>query len=197
MPPLHTAADQLALPPEIWRIVLHSFGKDPCDLIDLWVGCRGISRLFKHEVEEFFVANHLPHVRLRFDMTTRKGFNRNSKIEFYDHEVQTEYSHISIDRAGAFFRPKDDEGAKLLQQMHNRGAAPSHFVDLRRPSDSVPLPGAFFHENGTVEVGWRELFAAILAEENYHYCTGWKPEASGVSLLLCRRNTTVLMIRPG
>lgn len=171
----HTAACTMAFPPEIWRIVLRSFGTQPQDLVELWTGCRGVSRHFKHEVEELCIADYLTRTRLQFEMTTTQRFDGNSRIQFHDHHVHTEYNRISVDRAGAIFQAKDDDKAKLLKQMHN-GAdfpGPSHLVDFSRPFDGVALPGVFFHANGDVEVGWRELFAAILAELKYYYRTGW------------------------
>ena len=61
--------------------------------------------------------------------------------------------------------------------MHNGGdsSAPSHFVDFRRPVNTVALPGLFFHANGDVEVGWRELVAAVLAEERCDHQMVWDP----------------------
>lgn len=177
MAPERTAACTLTLPPEIWRIVLHSFGTYRQDLAELWTGCRGVSKHFKHEVEEFFIAHYLPVTLLGFDMTTSQIFNRNSRIEFHDHKIQTTYSHVSVDRAKAFFQAKNSDGATLLEKMHNRGrySRPSHLVDFSRPSDDVAWPGVFFHANGDVEVDWRELFAALFAEDMYHYRTGLHP----------------------
>lgn len=168
---LETSSLSLALPPEIWRIVLHSFGTQPQDLVRLWTGCRGVSKHFKREVEELFIAGYLPYTSLIFDITTSQGFNRNSRIEFRNHQVETAYKAISVDRAGAFFHAEFDHEAKLLKQLHIGGgfSGPSHLVYLSRPSDDVASPGVFFHANGDVEVGWRELFAAVLAEEKF-YC---------------------------
>ena len=171
-----TAAVKLAVPPEIWRIVLHSFGTRPRDYTELWIGCRGVSKYFKYEVEEFFIAHYLPLTSLMFDMTTSQGFNQNSRIKFEDHTVWTEYGRVSVDRTGAFFQAICADGVKLLQQMHSGDfPAPSHWVDFCRPSDHVALPGVFFHANGDVEVGWRELFAALFAEEKYQYRTHLSP----------------------
>lgn len=171
MAPEHTVACTLALPPEIWRIVLHSFGAELRDLIELWTGCRGVSKHFKHEVEQLFIADYLPRTCLRFAITTCQAFDRNSRIKFQDHEVETFHKRTSVDRARAFFRAKDDNKAKPLKQMHNGGvfSGPSHVVDLSRPNEDVALPGVFFHANGDVEVDWRELFAAVLAELKYFY----------------------------
>ena len=185
----HTAACAIAFPPEIWRIVLHSFGTERQDLIELWTGCRGVSKHFKHEVEEFFIANYLPHISLLFDITTSQGFNRNSRIEFHDHQVQSFYNHIFVDRAQASFQAKDDNGAKILKHMHNGGASfgPSHDLDSSRPSEDIALPGIFFHANGDFEVDWRALFAAVLAEHGYYYERGWIPVNFPISQLLRRK----------
>lgn len=170
----HTNAFTLALPPELWRNILHSFGTRGEDVVRLWM-CRGVSIYFKYEVEQFFIANYLPHTAMWFDMTSCQSFNRNSRIEFYDHQVQTIYSRISADGAAAFFKAECESGAKLLQLLHNGGgcSAPSHWVNLQRPLDTVVLPGVFFHANGDVEVGWRELFAAVLAEDKYLHQAVW------------------------
>lgn len=172
----HTNAFTLALPPEIWRMVLHRFGSRDEDIVELWM-CRGVSKYFKYEVEQFFIAKYLPHTSMWFDITSCQSFNRNSRIEFYDHHVRTIYSRISVDRAAAFFKAKHESGATLLQLMHNGAgcSAPSHWVDFRRPLNTVALPGVFFHANGDVEVGWRELFAAVLAEEKYRHQAVWNP----------------------
>ena len=162
--------------------MLHSFGIERQDLAELWTGCRGVSKHFKREVEELFIAHYLPHTYLCFDITISQGFKRNSRIEFYDHKIQTTYNRISEDRATAFFQAKDDDEATLLQKMHNGVCypGPSHFVDLSRPSNDAALPGVFFHANGDIEVGWRELFAALFAEEIYYYRAGGFP-AEGTS----------------
>ncbi|KAL9069600.1 MAG: hypothetical protein Q9161_005399 [Pseudevernia consocians] len=185
----HTAACTIALPREIWRIVLHSFGTERQDLIKVWRGCRGVSKHFKHEVEELFIADYLPRTSLLFDITTSQGFNRNSRIEFHDHQVQTFYNRISVDRAQAFFRAKDYNEAKFLEQMHNGGGffGPSHVVDLWRPSDDIALPGIFFHANGDFEIDWKALFAAVFAEEKYYYTTGRIPVNFPVSQFLSRK----------
>ena len=173
----------LAFPPEIWSIVLHSFGTQPQDLVELWMTCRGVCQCFKHVVEGIFIADTLPHISLRFDITTSQGFERNSRIEFRDYQVQTAYNCASADRTRAFFQAKDDNGAVLLKEMHDGAGSswPSHLVDLSRPSGEVAFPGIFFHANGIVEVGWRDLFAAILAEENYYYRTNGTPAHLRVS----------------
>ena len=69
---------------------------------------------------------------------------------------------------------KDDNGAGLLKQLHNGGGfpGPSHLVDLSRPTNDVAMPEVFFHASGDVQVGWRELFAPVLAGKRYHYRTG-------------------------
>ena len=169
--------------------MLHSFDTERQDLIDLWTGCRGVSKHFKHEVEEFFIAKYLPRISLLFDITTSQGFNRNSRIEFHDHQVQTLYNHISVDRAQAFFQAKDANGAKFFKQMHNGGGffGPSHVLDFSGPSEDVALPGIFFHANGDFEVDWRALFAAVLAEDGYYYETGWFPVNFPISQLLRRK----------
>lgn len=120
MAPEQTAACTLAFPPEIWRIVLHSFGTERQNLAELWTGCRGVSKHFKHEVEELFIARYLPHTFLRFDITTSQLLKRNSRmIEFHDHNIQTAYNHISMDRATAFFQARNSDDATLLEKMHN------------------------------------------------------------------------------
>ena len=192
-----TTAVKLTVPPEIWRIVLHSFGTRPRDLVELWTGCRGVSQFFKHEIEELCIAQCLPHTSLLFDLTTSQGFDRNSRIEFHDYQVQTRYSHVSVDRTSAFFQAESDNGTRLLQQMHNGGdsSAPSHHVNLWRPSDNVDLPGVFFQADGNVQVGWRELFAAILAEEKYHCHTGWNPIEFQVGQPLSRKGIALITFR--
>lgn len=79
-----------------------------------------------------------------------------------------------MDRTWVFFRAKDDNRADLLKQMHNGGgfSESSHLVDLSRPTNDVALPVVFFHTNGDAQVGWRELFASVTAEEKYRYRTG-------------------------
>ena len=149
---------------------MHSFGTEGQDLAELWTGCRGVSKHFKHEVEEFFIAHYLPHTFLSFDMTTSQLFNQDSRIEFHDHNIQTTYNRISVDRATAFFQAKNSDDATLLEKMHNRGPySGPHFVNLSRPSHEAPLPRVFFRAHGEIEVDWRELFAAFFAEEMYHY----------------------------
>lgn len=166
----NTNASTLALPREIWRMVLHSFGTRDEDIVELWM-CRGVSNYFKYEVEQFFIANYIPHTSMCFEITSSQSFDRNSRIKFYDHHVPTFYSRVSLDRGTAFFEAKIESEAKLLQLMHNGGgcSTPSHFIDFRRPLNTVALPGVFFHANGDVEVGWRELFAAVLAKEKYRH----------------------------
>ena len=165
-----TTAVTLVLPPEIWRMVLHSLWERPRNSAELWTVCRGVSKFFKYEVEKLFIADYLHFTSLNFDMTTSQGFDHNTRIEFKDHMVQTEYSRVSLDRAEALFQADCAEGVKLLQHLHREGSpAPSHRMDLRRPSDNTALPGVFFHANGDVEVGWRELFAAVFAEQKYEY----------------------------
>ena len=189
---LDTAAFKLVLPPEIWRMVLHSFWEEPRDDMELWTGCRGVSKFFKHEVEELFIANYLPFISLTFDMTTSQSFNQNRRIKFNDYMVETKYSRVSGDRTGAIFQADCAQMVKLLQQMHTEGCpAPKHRVDYRRPSDDVALPGVFFHANGDVEVGWRELFAAVFAEEKYQYRKHLEPFS--VSEHLSLKGFTVLI----
>lgn len=186
-------------------MVLRSFGPQSQDLVELWIRCRAVSKHFKHEVEEFLIANYLPHASLLFDITTSQGFNQNSKIQFRDHRVQTKYSRVSMDRAGAFFKAEDHDEAKFLQQVHNGGRfyGPSHLLDFSRPSNDVALPGVVFHANGEVEVGWRELFAAVLAEENYYYRTGRIPAGFDVSQIeedssmTDAEKTSMLMVAQG
>lgn len=166
-----TAACTLVLPPEIWRIVLHSFGTKRRDLAELWTGCRGVSTHFKHEVEEFFIAHYLPNTLLHFDMTTSQFYDHNSRIEFRDHSILTKFSHISVDRATALFQAKTNDDATFLEKVHRGGgdSGPSHLIDLPRPSHGAVLPRVFFRADGEIEVDWRELFAALFAEEMYHY----------------------------
>lgn len=167
----------LALPPEIWSIVLHSFGTQPQDLVELWVGCRGVSNFFKHEVEGIFIADYLPHISLRFDISTSLGFR--------DHQVQAAYNRTSADRTRAFFQAQDQVEEWFLKHVGNASGFswPSHLVDLSRPFRDVALPEMFFHANGNVEVGWRELFAAVLAEEKSYYRTSGAPANFGVCRL--------------
>lgn len=126
---------------------------------------------------------------LEFDITTNKASKRKSRIEFRDDLVMTAYKGAFVDRAGAFLQAKVDDEAKLLKQMHTGRpfSGPSHLMDLSRPSNDVALPGVFFHANGDVEVGWRELFAAVLAEEKYNYRIGHIPVYIQVSLGLSRK----------
>lgn len=161
-------------------MVLHSFGTQDEDIVESWM-CRGVSIYFKYEIEQFFIANYLPHTSIWFDMTVCPSFDRNKRTKFYDCHVPTVYNRVSVDRAAAFF-DANSTWTTLLQLMHNGGghSAPSHFVDFRRPLDTVPFPGVFFHANGDVEVGWRELFAAVLAEEKYRH----RPVGDPVSLHL-------------
>lgn len=219
-----STAFKTSLPPETWRIVLHSVGTQPHDLVELWTGCRGVSKFFKHEVEELFIADYLPRTTLSFAVTTSQGFDRHSRIEFHDHNLQMEYSRVSVDRNRAFFRAQycdyarnseimslaqeeedeydNDEFTKLFQKKHDSNSeataklhqqvcrsAPHHLVDFWRPSGNAALPKVFFHANGEVEVGWRELFAAVLAEEKYYYEAGWTPIDFQVSQLVARKNT--------
>ena len=183
----HAAACPL-LPPEIWRIVLRSFGTQPQQLVQLWTGCRGVCRYFKYEVEQLFIVDHLPGNSLEFDITTSQAFDGNSRIEFRDQLVLTEYSYTSVDRATAFFKSKDENEAEILKMMHT-GASfprPSHLVDFSRPFNDIALPGIVFHANGEVEVGWRELFSALLAEEKFYDQIGRCPLFSEVSQALLR-----------
>lgn len=170
----NTTAVSLSLPPEIWRIVLHNFGTRPRDLVQLWTGCRGVSKHFKHEVEELFIADYLPLTSLKFAITTSRVINRTPTFGFRDYEIHTVYSRISTDRTMAFFQAQCDKDKKVFRQMHNEEnlSASSHFIDL--VSAATPQ-SVSFHSNGDVQVGWRELFAALFAEEKYHYQTGGAP----------------------
>ena len=98
-------------------------------------------------------------------------------IEFHDHKIQTAYNYISMDRATAFFQAQNSDDATLLKKMHDKSvcSGTSHLVDLSRSSDDTPLPGVFFHANGDIEVDWRELFAALFAEEIHWYRIGGLP----------------------
>ena len=183
-------------------MVLHSFGttRERKDLAELWTGCRGVSKHFKHEIEELFIAKYLPRTILKFDITTSQFCNsdsRNARIEFHDHGIRTIFNHISVDRATAFFQAEESDEAMSLKKVHNpiSGPGPSHLIDLPRLSHDTALPGVFFHAHGEIEVDWRELFAALFAEDMYYYRIGVLPLTTRSSLSSCPPRKAFIDIR--
>lgn len=52
------------LPAEIWRMVFGHFGIADEDLVQLWLDCRHVSKLFKSAVEYRFTTDHVPKTLL-------------------------------------------------------------------------------------------------------------------------------------
>lgn len=99
----------------------------------------------------------------------------------------TKFNHISVDRARAFFQAKESDDVTFLKKVHNGGggSGPSHLVDLPRPTHDAVLPGVFFHAHGEIEVNWRELFAALFAEDMYYHRISVLPLTAISSSSLC------------
>lgn len=56
-----------SLPPELWIGIIRCLCQNPKgDLAYLWTECRDISKLFRNEVERFFVSKYLPKTRIQF-----------------------------------------------------------------------------------------------------------------------------------
>lgn len=58
----------LQLPTELWARVFQ-FLLTEHDILDLWTGCRPVSKTFKSETERLFQEKHLPKTWITFDLS--------------------------------------------------------------------------------------------------------------------------------
>ena len=172
-----TATCSLTLPLEVWRIVLHIIGNEHEDLLFLLTTAQHVSSFFKREVEEFYVANVLPHISISLDITSIKHEQRShwgSSISFQDVVVRAFFSRSSHDRTKAIFNTHDDHSGNILKQIDSRTASdlpkPNIHVRMRLKNTALPNPTiSTINKSGEVEIDWKAYMPAFLSEQRYYY----------------------------
>ena len=167
----------LTLPPEVWRIVLHIIGNEHEDLLFLLKTAQYISSFFRREVEEFYIANVLPHLSISLDITSIKHEQRSrwgSSISFQDVVVQAFFSRSSHDRTKAIFNSHDDRSGNILRQLDSRTASdlpkPDIQVRMRLKNTALPNPTiSTVNNSGEVEIDWKAYMPAFFSEQRYYY----------------------------
>lgn len=157
----------LTLPPEIWRLIIHSFSSSPQDLIFLWADCRYISHHFKHEIEQLFITTHLKLIPIDFHMAsqyqdiTPSGAKR---VGCRDHDVLTVFHGLSKDRLDAIYKAETEHGARFLSRLASTDRDVSPSVHTQSPLGNFMNTEFKFDAAGDMHVKWTALLNLLTAE---------------------------------
>lgn len=151
--------------PELWTIVLESYGSDFEDLIFLWTQCRQVSKQFREDVENIFVRQYLPTITLDIGCQL--------DVDYYACDFfETEYVGVSKDRKTALFSAPAASQKEILEKVQmTKGnilyGGPNHYAHTRMLTGMIPIPRGFvLREEGKLVFGIdrRELLDVILQE---------------------------------